>query len=201
MSKPPMTVFASAALRIAATLTAQVHGIRLGRDPVRKVKVVEPDGPSTAGGKQGRHAMVLAPESGTGQSLMFGWFNVGTSEAEMRSFESLAEQFQARFDKPIDIDQEAYDELCSRIAAYLSMEGYEVSSSTQTPKAPAGKQHAPPEATAASTPPVKTTPQAAPIVAGAEQSSKTNFIIMGLAIAALVLGVIAGVVITNFAGG
>ncbi len=119
----------------------------------------------------------------------------------MRSFESLAEQFQARFDKPIDIDHITYDELCSRITAYLSMEGYAVSISTQTPEAPAGKQHAPPEATTASARPADTTPQAAPVVVGAEQSSKTNIIIIGVAIAALILGVIAGVVITNFENG
>ncbi len=202
MSEAPRTLFASAALRLAATLTAQVHKIRLGKDPVRQVKVLEPDGPSTAGGKLGRLSIVLVPESGSGQSLMFGWFDIGTNKAEIRSFESLAEQFQTRFDRAIDIERAAYEELAAKVTAFLTLEGYEISSPGKASDQPAPHQSSPAPPSASSTAP--TTTQKLPTTSAkpaAGPTPRSNGFVIGVASFAFLVGLIAGAVIATLAGG
>ena len=185
MSEAPRTQFASAALRIASLLQAQVHKTRLGQDPIRVVKVVEPDGPSTHGGKLARLSIVLAPESGQGQAVMCGWFDVGSNQAEMRSYESLAEYCKSRFGKPTDIQKEGYENLLQTVSAFLTLEGYTVA----TPKPAA--QPAPAQAGASPAPTAAAT---------SEAPSKMNGFVIGVAAVSFVLGLVGGAVIATLAG-
>jgi hypothetical protein len=183
MSEAPRTLFASAAIRIAGTLVAEVHKVRLGRAPVRVVKVLEPEGPSTAGGKLARLSIVLAPETGDGKALMCGWIDVGSSLAELRSFEALAEQFKSRHGRPIDIDRAAYENMLATVRAFLERECYTVTTSSAAPAAR-------PEATAAKG-----------AAAGSEAGSRFNGFVIGVAIGSFLAGGVVGALVAGMVGG
>ncbi|MFW5878565.1 MAG: hypothetical protein ACOCVR_02000 [Myxococcota bacterium] len=185
MSEAPRTVFASAALRVAGTLTAEVHDVRLGRAPVRVVKVLEPEGPSTHGGKLARLSIVLAPETGEGKALMCGWIDVGSSEAELRPFEVLAEQFKARHGQPIDIDRTAYDAMLGTIRSFLEGECYSVSTASSAPSAsvPAGAETAKSQA------------------AGVARESRMNGFVIAVALVSFLLGGVVGALVAGMGGG
>ena len=185
MSEAPRTVFASAALRIAGTLTAEVHKFRLGRDPVRVVKVLEPEGPSTAGGKLARLSIVLAPEAGEGKALMCGHVDVGANQAELRSFDTLAEQFMVRHGRPTDIDRATYDRLLAAIQAFLEAQHYSVSISTTAPAVPSAASLSQEELRASSS----------------SAGSSSTGLIIGVGLVCFVLGGIVGFVAAGLVGG
>jgi hypothetical protein len=195
MTQAPRTLFASAALRIAGMLAAEAHQIRLGREIVRKLKVLEPDGPSTHGGKLARLSIVLAPEQGDGQSLMCGWLDVGAEQAELRTFEALSAHHASRFGRPIDIEAGEYAGLLETVKAFLEKENFKVALSAEAPRPPT-QEVAAPSGGAADGP--RTVMEPAP--AGAAESRFNGFV-LGVAAASFVLGAIVGGVVASLAGG
>lgn len=91
----------------------------VGTDPPRKLLVQVPDGPSTDGGKKARQSITLAPEDGTGASVMCGWLDVGRHQAELRSFETVAEQFESRFGHAFDVTIQEYRDLMQELERTL----------------------------------------------------------------------------------
>jgi hypothetical protein len=195
MSQAPRTVFASAALRIAGMLAAEVHDIRLGRETARKLKVLEPDGPSTHGGKLARLSIVLAPEQGDGQSLMCGWLDVGAEQAELRTFEALSAQFESRFGRSIDFDASEYGGLLEAVKAFLDKESYTVSLSSEAPRPKTQEAAAPGD----EGPDPHRTIMEAPPQRGTGRS--IDGFVLGVAGASFVLGAIFGAVVAGLAGG
>ena len=75
----------------------------------RRFKLMEPDGPSTAGGRQARQSLILQPDEGE-QKLVAGWIDATQKSAELKGYNTLKEQHQARFGKSLDMSREEYDE-------------------------------------------------------------------------------------------
>lgn len=80
----------------------------------RKLHLVEPDGPSTAGGKQARQSLVLEwPEGGS--RLVIGWVDVPAKQAELRSYNVICQHYVARYGGSFEMSTEDYDRMLSDI--------------------------------------------------------------------------------------
>ncbi len=131
-------MLASEGLRIGGLFMAKMASFRLGSQPVRVVRVSDPE-VSTEGGKRARQNIALQPESGEAATLVVGWMDVTNRTAELRDFEAVAAQFHARFGMPLDIEAEAYGAFLGAARDLLVGEGFEVSVVRAAPK-PAAPQ-------------------------------------------------------------
>ena len=135
MADAPRTMLASEGLRIGGMFMAKMASFRLGSQPVRVVRVSDPE-VSTEGGKRARQNIVLHPESGEAATLVVGWMDVTNRTAELRGFDAVAEQFRARFGMPLDIEAEAYHKFLAAARGLLEGEGFEVTVVREAPKPP-----------------------------------------------------------------
>ncbi|RMG19560.1 MAG: hypothetical protein D6729_04925 [Deltaproteobacteria bacterium] len=134
MAEAPRTMLATEGLRIGGLLMAKLASVRLGTQPVRVVRVTDPE-VSTEGGKRARQNISLHPEGGEAATLVVGWMDASTRVAELRTFEVVQAHFQARFGMPSDIDPEAYDRFIEAARVLLEGEGFTVKRVRAAPKA------------------------------------------------------------------
>lgn len=132
VDEPHRTEYAQRAYEFADVFEMKFGHLIYGVERARRLKLQEPDGPSTAGGRRARQPIVLVPDRGDG-NLVVGWVDVPRHQAELRSFELLSEQFLARFSIPIDLDKEAYDRLRRDLDGFLRIQNVEL---RVTPPAP-----------------------------------------------------------------
>jgi hypothetical protein len=92
----------------------------VGKRTPRMLQVIEPDGPSTAGGKRARQTIRLAPVAGDTFPVMCGFLDVAQRVVELRSYETLVQQYEARFGVPCDITSEEYATLCRELQMVLT---------------------------------------------------------------------------------
>jgi hypothetical protein len=86
--EPRYTQFAQQAVSLADLFDEKFKKPLAGRPANFRIKLAVPDGPSTAGGKQGTQHIKLVP-LGKGPILVAGWANQAQGEAEIRSWEHL----------------------------------------------------------------------------------------------------------------
>lgn len=115
----------------------QIYGIRRAR----RLRLNEPAGPSTSGGRQARQPLVLVPDEGQG-NLVLGWVDATLRHAEIRSYDVLREQFVARFSVSIDLEREAYDQLRHDLEGFLKTQKIEVLHALTSPVADRSSPHA-----------------------------------------------------------
>ncbi len=113
----PMTAFASAAMLMADVLTERHARSRWGT-PARKLKIEEPSGPSTGGGRRARQNLTLVPVDG-GTSIAAGWLDVSSKEALLRSYESLERKYAGRLGGKLDLSEKDYDRFISDVSEDL----------------------------------------------------------------------------------
>lgn len=137
--EPNRTVHAQQAFEFTEVFAYKFDPAVFGQTPPRRLKLFEPDGPSTAGGKQARQSLVLVPESGDGGNLVIGWIDVSLKAAELRSYDLLAQQFKARFGSRIDLSRQEYETLLDDLRAFLKIQKIDlkVAEAAAGPKAPA----------------------------------------------------------------
>lgn len=95
-----------------------------GSSTPRRLEVVEPDGPSTAGGKRARQTIRLVPREGNAPPLMCGSLDASQRAVELRSYGALCAQYEERFRQPLDISAEEYTRLAKDLQATLSFFKY-----------------------------------------------------------------------------
>lgn len=132
--QPSHTVHAQQALEFSEVFAYRFQGKQVG-EPQRSLRLNEPDGPSTAGGKQARQSMVLVNDSG--DTVVMGWVDMPSKVAELRSFSYVASQFQARKGHVIDVRQENYDALLGEVESFLRMHKIDIRRADQLPPAQA----------------------------------------------------------------
>ncbi len=103
------TMFATHAALFADRLRDKLSKKIYGRNPHRVLRIDEPEGPSTAGGRLARQSISLIPRRGTGPTIVCGWVDVAKQEAQLRSHESVARRYEAHHGTPIDISLEDYE--------------------------------------------------------------------------------------------
>ncbi len=86
MAEVKYTEFAQQAVGLADIFNEAFKKPLPGKPANYRVQLAIPDGPSTAGGKQGTQHIKLVP-MGTGPTIVAGWANQADKEAEIRSWE------------------------------------------------------------------------------------------------------------------
>ena len=90
-----------------------------GTQRPRRVRVTDADSQSTAGGRQARRSILLAPDDGRRDTLVLGWIDITRKTAELRTFESLAQYFQERFQRSVDMTADEYADLQLDVVQFL----------------------------------------------------------------------------------
>lgn len=117
----------------AAELVAAAFGRKtVGKLTPRRIEVATPDGPSTAGGKRARQTIRLVPASGDGSPVMCGSLDVAQKVVELRSYDVLMQQYEARFGEVCDITEAEYVALCKDLQMVLTPFRYTFSFESET---------------------------------------------------------------------
>ncbi|MBZ4418421.1 hypothetical protein [Myxococcus sp. RHSTA-1-4] len=109
--EPPAlrTMFANHSALLAEQLRGAMSSKMYGRGPHRVLRIDEPEGPSTAGGKLARQAISLVPRKGNSPSLICGWVDVSKREAQLRNFEAVAKRYESHHGVPLEMQAEEYE--------------------------------------------------------------------------------------------
>lgn len=134
---PSRTYHATQAMQLSELIGLKFAASRYGKARPRVVKVQEPDGPSTDGGRKARQAMMLVPEKGEGNTIVFGFIDVVKRTAELRSYAALKAHYEARFHSPIDLEDDDYGRLLGTMRDYLNLQqvAFELTDDAPPPRA------------------------------------------------------------------
>lgn len=143
------TVHAQQAMELTDLFSYKFGAQRYGQKVPRRLKLQEPDGPSTAGGKQARQPLVLADESEPPQTMVFGWVDTTQRRCEIRALSALSRQHQQRFGRPIDFEAAEHQRLVEDLRGFLKIQKIEVVEVDNVPSPPPSVQTAAPAAAAA----------------------------------------------------
>ncbi|QDE92745.1 hypothetical protein BHS06_29290 [Myxococcus xanthus] len=114
------TMFANHSALLAEQLRDALSTKMYGRGPHRVLRIDEPEGPSTAGGKLARQAISLVPRKGAGASLTCGWVDVSKREAQLRNFEAVAKRYELHHGEPLEMQAEEYERFLTDVEAVLT---------------------------------------------------------------------------------
>ncbi|GEL73447.1 hypothetical protein [Myxococcus virescens] len=114
------TMFANHSALLAEQLRDALSTKMYGRGPHRVLRIDEPEGPSTAGGKLARQAISLVPRKGAGTSLTCGWVDVSKREAQLRNFEAVAKRYELHHGEPLEMQAEEYERFLTDVEAVLT---------------------------------------------------------------------------------
>jgi hypothetical protein len=106
--EPLLTAFSSRAFLIADLLRDKFSRRFFGRAPYRVLRVDEPEGPSTAGGRLARQTISLVAREGSAPSVICGWVDTAKGEAQLRSYESAARRYESHHGTELDLSPEHY---------------------------------------------------------------------------------------------
>lgn len=114
------TMFANHSALLAEQLRSAMASKMYGRGPHRVLRIDEPEGPSTAGGKLARQAISLVPRKGSAPSVMCGWVDVSKREAQLRNFESAAKRYESHHGEPLEMQPEEYERFLRDVEEVLT---------------------------------------------------------------------------------
>lgn len=121
--RPAATMHAQQGFELADIFAYKFKGRTVGSPP-RRLVLREPDGPSTAGGKQARQSLVLISDAG--DAVVCGWVNRSAKTAEIRSHGYLREQLHQRKGADFDVPAAEYEALMKEVAAFLRVSKLDV---------------------------------------------------------------------------
>ncbi|MBN9684882.1 MULTISPECIES: hypothetical protein [unclassified Corallococcus] len=113
------TMFATHSALLAERLKAELQHKIYGRSPHRILRVDEPEGPSTAGGKQARQAISLVDRKGTAPALVAGWVDVAKGQASLRNHEAVAKRYEFQHGTPLELVPEEYEKFLNDVDEVL----------------------------------------------------------------------------------
>ena len=122
MTDASRTFHANQALQLGELVEVRFGGTMFGR---RKLRVTEPDGPSTDGGRKARQSIVLSTETNDGTSIVCGFVDTARHVAEVRAYNVISETYTARHGEKLDFWQSDYDGFCQDLIDFLKMQGYD----------------------------------------------------------------------------
>jgi hypothetical protein len=131
---PNRTVHAQQAFEFSDVFGYKFAVLVFGQQRPRKLKLNQPDGMSTAGGRQARQSMVLQGDQGEG--IVVGWVDVPAKTAEIRAYNAVAQAFDARHKRSIDLEKTEYDRLVAELEGFLKIQKieYRISETASVPK-------------------------------------------------------------------
>ncbi|RKG75620.1 hypothetical protein D7W82_36495 [Corallococcus sp. CA049B] len=113
------TMFATHSALLAERLKAELQHKIYGRSPHRILRVDEPEGPSTAGGKQARQAISLVDRKGSAPALVAGWVDVAKGQASLRNHEAVAKRYEFQHGTPLELVPEEYEKFLTDVDEVL----------------------------------------------------------------------------------
>ncbi|MCP3141494.1 hypothetical protein [Pyxidicoccus xibeiensis] len=113
------TMFANHSALLAEQFRSAMASKMYGRGPHRVLRIDEPEGPSTAGGKLARQAISLVPRKGSGPSVMCGWVDVSKREAQLRNFDAAAKRYESHHGEPLEMQPEEYERFLADVEEVL----------------------------------------------------------------------------------
>ncbi|CAM4361067.1 hypothetical protein GTZ93_26585 [Corallococcus exiguus] len=113
------TMFATHSALLAERLKGELQHKIYGRSPHRILRVDEPEGPSTAGGKQARQAISLVDRKGTAPALVAGWVDVAKGQASLRNHEAVAKRYEFQHGTPLELAPEEYEKFLTDVDEVL----------------------------------------------------------------------------------
>ncbi len=141
MAEDPRTRFAMAAVDFANLFNEMFKSFDLSGYGVR---LTAPQGPSTGGGVQSLQHVTLMPKDPT-RSLVVATCDKVSKEAEIRTFEQVAELFSRRFSsEQLTITRQAYEDLASHLRQFFKSQDFRVETAHITRAAsPTAERRAP----------------------------------------------------------
>lgn len=123
---PKRTYHASQAVHMSDLLNLRFAKERFGTDRPRFLRVREPDGPSTAGGRRARQAITLIDLQDEARStIVCGFIDTVAKKAELRGFPVVKQAYEQRFGDPIDITRGEYNRMMSMLQDFMAGQGIE----------------------------------------------------------------------------
>lgn len=133
---PSRTHHANQALALADLINLKFSPERYGTENPRYVKVREPDGPSTDGGRKARQAILLcSAKDEEGGGLVCGFVDVMKRVAELRSYVVLKQSFESRYHAEMDLSRGEHGRFLEKMRDFLEVQGFEVRV-TNAPRGP-----------------------------------------------------------------
>lgn len=123
---PLRTAFSTRAVLIADLLRDTFSRRFFGRSPYRVLRVDEPEGPSTAGGRLARQSISLVAREGSAPSVVCGWVDASKEEAQLRGYESVARRYEAHHGMELDLSPEHYERFLEDLVQTLMSGGIKV---------------------------------------------------------------------------
>ncbi len=123
---PKRTYHASQAVHMSDLLNLRFAKERFGTDRPRFLRVREPDGPSTAGGRRARQAITLIDLQDEAKStIVCGFIDTVAKKAELRGFAVVKQAYEQRFGDLIDITRGEYSRMMSMLQDFMAGQGIE----------------------------------------------------------------------------
>lgn len=119
------TMTAREGLDAAELVKAAFRSRTIGAITPRRLELVEPDGPSTAGGRRARQTIRLVSVQGDGAPVMCGTLDAAKKRVELRGHAAVAQQYAERFGRAFDVTAGEYEGLCKDLESTLSVFRYE----------------------------------------------------------------------------
>lgn len=114
------TRVANQAASLAETVSEGFDEFHMGAaDYVVELSV--PDGPSTGGGKQARQSIRLVPRRKGYSTVVVGTVDPVTSTAELKTFEHVALLHELRFQRPLEITDDEYQDFLAKADVVLNL--------------------------------------------------------------------------------
>jgi hypothetical protein len=114
------TQVANQAASLAESVTDGFEGFHIGAGDY-VVELTTPEGPSTGGGKQARQHLRLVPRRKGYAVVVAGIVDPVTSFAEVRTFEHVAVLHELRFQRPLEITGDEYEDFLRKLDVVLNL--------------------------------------------------------------------------------
>ncbi|KFE67764.1 hypothetical protein [Hyalangium minutum] len=119
------TTFSNKAAMVADLVKSTFARRSYGTAPYR-LRIDEPDGPSTAGGLHARQPISLISRLESAPPVLVGWVDVSKKESQLRNYASVSKRHKARYNAELDINEEEYDRFLNELVETLFYGGIKI---------------------------------------------------------------------------
>jgi hypothetical protein len=119
------TTFSNKAAMVADLVKATFARRSYGMAPYR-LRIDEPDGPSTAGGLHARQPISLVANMDSAPPIVVGWVDVAKKDAQLRTYDVVKRRHQSRFTTPLDLTANEYEEFLNELVETLFYGGIKI---------------------------------------------------------------------------
>jgi hypothetical protein len=119
------TTFSNKAAMVADLVKATFTRRSYGMAPYR-LRIDEPDGPSTAGGLHARQPISLVAHMDSAPPIVVGWVDVAKKDAQLRTYDVVKRRHQSRFTTPLELTANEYEGFLNELVETLFYGGIKI---------------------------------------------------------------------------